>query len=135
MDMEKQRLEELIIDYIDDRLNAVDRETVEQELRTNTDARRLYNELKEVMRAIDESPELDPPANLKRSFDNIIMQEIKASRPAKTVLFHPAFYRVAAAVALLILGAGIGYWVNKYNTQQEGLRQLAHEMETNSRRA
>ena len=129
MDMDKQTLEALIIDYIDDRLNTVDRETVEQELRANTDARRLYNELKEVMRAMDEAPVLDPPENLKRSFDNIISQELKGSRQAKTVLFHPSFYRMAAAVALLILGAGIGYWINKYNTQQEGLRQLAHEME------
>lgn|SRR5687768_2984019 len=133
MDMDKQRLEGLIIDYIDDRLNTVDREMVEQELRTNTDARRLYNELKEVMRAMDESPVLDPPESLKRTFDNLISQELEVSRPAKTVLFHPAFYRVAAAVALLILGAGVGYWINKYNTQQEGMRQLAHEMEVTRR--
>ena len=133
MNIDKQRLEGLIIDYIDDRLNAVDRHMVEQELMTNPDANRLYQELKEVISAMDQSPVLEPSEQLRKNFDRILRDESRGGGEVKTLFFSPAFFRVAAAVALLILGGGVGYWINKYNTQQDNLAQLAKEMEATRR--
>jgi len=49
-------------------------------------------------------------------------------QPAKTLFFQPTYYRVAAAIALLIVGGGIGFWISKYNDQQHELQALANEM-------
>jgi hypothetical protein len=116
--MEKQKLESLLIDYIDNKLNTVDRHNVEQELVRNPDAYKLYEELKEVMHVMDRSARLEPTTKLKSGFEDLLRAEIAAERKTKTVFFQPAFYRVAAAVALLIMGAGIGYWINEKNDER-----------------
>jgi hypothetical protein len=127
--MEKERLEGLIIDYIDDRLNAVDRQLIEQELMKNDDARKLYQELKEVMSAMDQSEPLNPSAALMENFRNNLKKEIELSGNSKTVFFNPALYRIAAAVTLLILGAGIGVWISRNNAEQDRLAAIQREME------
>jgi anti-sigma factor RsiW len=127
--MEKEKLEGLLIDYIDNKLNTVDRQAVEQELVRNPDAYKLYEELKEVMHVMDRSARLEPSQNLKNSFENILQSEITANRQAKTISFQPAFYRVAAAVALLVIGGGIGFFISKQNDKR--LEEIAKQMEEN----
>jgi hypothetical protein len=127
--MEKEKLEGLIIDYIDNRLNTADRHTVEQELAANPDARRLYEELREVIQVMERSDALEPSVKLKQGFDDMLRKEGGAGRRSNMIFFSPSFYRVAAAVALLILGAGAGFWISKYNAQQEALAQLEREMQ------
>jgi hypothetical protein len=126
--MEKEKLESLIIDYIDNKLNTADRLVVEQELIKNPDAYRLYEQLKELVDVIDRSSRLEPTSKLKTGFDALLAEEIKANHKTKVVFFQPAFYRAAAAVALLVLGAGIGYWISKNNDQQERIAQIENEM-------
>jgi hypothetical protein len=127
--MEKQKLESMLIDYIDNRLNSVDRHMVEQELVSNAEAYRLYEELKEVMQAMDRSASLEPSAKLKAGFEDLLKEEIASARQAKTVFFQPALYRVAAAVALLILGGGIGFWISKQNERQLAESERLIELE------
>lgn len=116
--MEKQKLESMLIDYIDNRLNTVDRHMVEQELVSNAESYKLYEELKEVMHLMDRSARLEPSMKLRTGFDDLLKGEMTSARPPKTVFFQPALYRVAAAVALLILGGGIGFWISKQHEQQ-----------------
>jgi hypothetical protein len=129
--MEKEKLESLIIDYIDNKLNDVDRHAIEQELVKNPDAYKLYEELKEVIYVMDKAARLEPSAKLKTGFDALLQNEIKSAGQAKTVFFQPAFYRVAAAVALLILGGGIGFWISKHNDQQERIAVIEKQLEAN----
>jgi hypothetical protein len=134
--MEKQKLESMLIDYIDNRLNTVDRHMVEQELVANAEAYKLYEELKEVMHVMDRSTRLEPGAKLRAGFENLLKEEMAAARQAKTVFFQPALYRVAAAVALLILGGGIGFWISQRNEMQmaesERLKALEEQMKITS---
>ena len=127
--MEKERLEGLIIDYIDDRLNAVDKHVVEQELIRNEDARKLYEELKEVMTAMDQSLPLEPSQALKANFERNLQRELSNSPRGKTVIFTPSFYRVAAAVALVVISGSVGFWISKNNEQQRKLAAIEKEME------
>ena len=126
--MEKEKMESLLIDYIDNRLNAVDKHVIEEELRQNPDAFKLYGELKEVIQAMEQSPPLKPSAAIKENFDKILKDEA-ASAKSGTIFLQPAFFRIAAAVALLILGGGIGFWISKNNEHQNRLADIEREMQ------
>ena len=132
--MEKEKLESLLIDYIDNKLNAVDRHMIEQELVRNAEAFKLYEELREVIQAMDKSARLEPGAGLQSGFEKMLQAEMAAAKPARTIFFQPVFYRVAAAVALLILGGGIGFWISKQHDQrlaaiEEQMKKQKAEME------
>ncbi|MEX1240737.1 MAG: HEAT repeat domain-containing protein [Cyclobacteriaceae bacterium] len=127
--MEKEKLEVLIIDYIDGKLSDADRLSVEQELMRNEDARKLYDELKEVIDLMENSGELTPSTKLKAGFDRILKEEAASSSATRTIYFRPTFYRAAAAVALLVMSGAIGFWISKNNQQQQELAELQREME------
>src|SRR5688572_33190467 len=111
--MEREKLESMLIDYIDNKLNSVDRHMVEQELVKNAEAYKLYEELREVMYVMDRSARLEPSSKLKDNFDSVLKEEMASSKTTKTIFFQPVFYRAAAAVALLIMGVMIGFYVSK----------------------
>ena len=127
--MDTGNLEGKIIDYIDGRLSDEERAGVEQELMRNHKAFTMYEQLKEVMHAMDHAEKFEPSSNLKQRFDESLREEIASSRPGKVVVFPSSFYRIAAAIALLIVGGGIGFWISKHNDQRQELQALAKEME------
>jgi hypothetical protein len=129
--MEKEKLESLLIDYIDNRLNSVDRQTIEKELVSNPAAYKLYEELKEVMYVMDKSARIEPSTALKTNFDNLLKEELASSRQTKTIFFQPAFYRVAAAIALLIIGGGIGFFLSKQNDDR--LARIEKQLEESNK--
>jgi hypothetical protein len=113
--MEKEKLESLLIDYVDNRLNTVDRQAVEQELVRNPEAYKLYEELKEVMHVMDRSARIEPSLKLKTNFEELLRSEMAAAKKTRIISFQPTFYRAAAAVALLVIGGGIGFFISKQN--------------------
>ncbi|SKC89079.1 HEAT repeat domain-containing protein [Ohtaekwangia koreensis] len=129
--MNKETLETLLIDYIDGKLTHEEKLQVEQELVNNKDAYILYEQLKEVMHAMDRSSKLEPSASLQSSFNTLLQEEIKAVKKPKVIFLQPSFYRVAAAVTLLILGAGLGYWISKYQRQQQEIALIQKQLEEN----
>lgn len=128
-DMERERLETLLIDYIDGKLGAAERLTVEQELVNNNAAYKLYEELREVIHAVDNASRLETPPSLKSNFDRMLKAEMAAAPGPRSIFFTPAFYRVAAAVTLLVIGGGMGYWISTYQRQQNEIAELKKEME------
>jgi hypothetical protein len=129
MSIERNKLESLLIDYIDGQLNAADQQLVEQELVQNVEAQKQYKQLVEVMQAMDKTESLTPSTKVKAAFDQMLQAEINTERKTKTVFFSPAWYQVAAGVALLVVGGGIGYWISQQNRQNEELMALKKEME------
>jgi type II secretory pathway component PulJ len=129
MNMGREKLESLLIDYIDGKLSDEDKQRVEQELIGDEAAYTLYEQLKVVMNAMDKSSRLNPSDKMKGNFEKALQAEIAVERKSKTVFFTPAFYRAAAAIALLVVGGGIGYWVSQQNRQNEELLALQKEMQ------
>jgi anti-sigma-K factor RskA len=129
--MEKERLEALLIEYIDDTLAEADRKAVEQLLASNEEAKKLYEQLQRVLTSINYSTELEPSASLKESFNQLLEREIAANKKSKVVFFTPSFYKVAAAAVLLVVGGGIGYWVNKSLEREQELAEIKRALEEN----
>jgi len=127
--MEKEKLESLLIDYIDGKLNEADCSLVEQELARNEEAYAMYEQLREVIQAMEKSNSLEPGISLKRSFDKVLKTELDSLQPkGKVVSFQSYAYRIAAGVVLVMLGVSIAYQVNKSYRQEQELARLQTEM-------
>jgi hypothetical protein len=125
--MEQDKLESLLIDYIDGRLNSVDKHYVEQELLKNPRSFKLYEELKEVIHIMNRRLPVEPSVKLKSSFATMLEEEIKISGKQKLIHLNPWWYRAAAAVALLIVGVSLGFWISAYNQRQQEIARLEAE--------
>ncbi len=128
--MEKEKLENLIIDYIDGHLTDGERASLESELARNGEAHQLYEQLKAVMHAMDKSASLEPSAQLKSSFEKALLEEMKGKPRGRQVFFQPTFFQAAAAVALVLSGVAIGFWINETNQQKEEMLALRREVES-----
>jgi hypothetical protein len=126
--MDRMNLESMLIDYIDGRLAEAEQKEVQQEISENESSRKLYEQLRVVMQALDRSPELEPSATLRMNFEKALRAELRPPM-ARQVFFSSVVYRAIAAVLLVMIGAGIGYWVNKNQQQQSELASLRKEME------
>lgn len=132
--MDSEKFEMQLIDFIDGKLTEAERHEVEQELMRNEKAYKLYEQLKQVIRAMDHAKKLEPPPHMKEQFDRLLAAEVAAAKKTKVIFFQPAFYRVAAAVALLVMGGGLGFWISKQHDQQEEITRLKLEMEATKSR-
>jgi len=131
--MEKDKLEGMMMDYIDGKLNDVDKKMLEQELTGNAESYKRYAQYKEIMVLMNRASLSEPSANLKVNFENMLQQEIAAMPKQKTVLFTPVFmYRAAAVIALVIAGAGGGYYISKQ--QHETAQRLAMQQQIDATR-
>jgi anti-sigma factor RsiW len=127
--MDKHKLESQLIDYIDGKLNDTERKLIEQELMQNAEAFSLYEQLKEVMQLMGTSQGLEPSLKMRSSFDDLLQQEMKDAKKTKVIFFWPVFYRVAAAVTLLIVGVSLGFWISQYERQQDELEAVKKQLE------
>jgi hypothetical protein len=125
--MNKEQLESLLIDYIDGKLNSIDKHKIEQELMSNAASYKLYEELKTVMQAMAQAAPLEPAKRMRSSFDTMLADEMGKAPKARSVVFTPTLYKVAATVAFLVLSAGMIYMVNRYQEQQAELAQVKAE--------
>jgi hypothetical protein len=128
--MEKEVLESLLIDYIDGTLSPSDRLRVEQELAQNEASRTLYDQLRTVMGALEHSETVEPGEHLRTVFAKTLQQEVANNKSGKTIFFRPVFYRAAAAIALVMVGVSIGYWIDKNQSRENELLALKKEVES-----
>ncbi len=130
--MEKEKLESLLIDYIEGQLTADQQKKVEELMAQNPEVAKLHAQLKEVMTLMDESREAEPSASLKTKFEAALSNEIQQSK-GKQVFFQPWLLRAAAGIGFLIVGIAIGYWINESNQQKAEMVALKKEVEENKR--
>ena len=128
--MEKEKLEALLIEYIDGNLNETDRLQVEQELAKSDEAYLLYEQLRQVIQLIEKSEAIEPGSKLKQGFDSFLKTEIGSNQKpkGKTLFFQSNVHRIAAGVVLVMLGISIAYQVNKNYKQEQELTKLQNEM-------
>jgi hypothetical protein len=127
--MEKEKMESLLIDYIDGKLNDADRSFIEQQLIQNPEAKKLHDQLRTVLSALDATGELEPVTRLKDSFNQILQEEIRKNTPTRSLFFQPVIYRAAAVAALVMAGVAIGFWINNNNQREVELLALRKEVE------
>lgn len=127
--MEKDKLESLLIDYIDGQLNETDRKMVEELLREDMNAKKLYDQLDVVIKAMNESKDLEPSSKVARQFDAFLQEEIKKNSNQTKVISLNWFYRVAAAVALIVVGGGVGYWISQQQKNADAIITMQAELE------
>ncbi len=128
--MEKEKLEALLIDYIDGKLTETEYREVDEELKRNAEARKMYEQLKQVISAMESSASIEPTMKLKSGFDQLLQKEISQMKKekGKVLFFQPAFFRVAAAIAAVVVIGGIGFWINKQQHQINELEAMRKEM-------
>ncbi len=133
--MEKEKLESLLIDYIDGNLSDAERAMVEKELEQTESTAKLYSQLKEVMDLMANSKTKIPGISLKQNFEKALQEEIERGKTTtgKQIFFQPWVLRVAAAVVLVMLGVGIGNWINTTRQRDQELAKLKEEVENNKR--
>jgi len=127
--MDKERLESLLIDYIDGNLDEDSRAEVENELRESEEAMRLYAQLKNLLSTINKVAPHDPPSKLQSSFAKQLADEIGNSEKSRSLFFQPYIYRIAAALALVMAGVAVGYWINRRTGHDQELASLRKEMQ------
>lgn len=126
--MEKEKLEGIIIDYIDGRLSAREVEEVEKLLSKSYEAQRLHQELREVMSIMDGSNTLQELGGHEVTFAKNL-KSVQATKEKSGIVFlHPVLYRVAAAIALVMVGIAGGFWINKNYQHNQELAVLRKEM-------
>ncbi len=126
--MEREKLEVLLMDYIDGNLSSADKSVVEQLLSENNEAQQLHNELKEVMGLMDSSKTLEVIGGHEVKFAVALKSEQERLGRAKVVMFHPMILKVAAAIALVAVGIAGGFWINNNYQQSRELASLRKEM-------
>lgn len=131
--MDKETLENKIIDYIDGKGTEQERAVVESELAHNKTSYALYEQLREVMTTMDKVKPLEPSGKLKLEFEKALQEEIAAQKKTKTIFFSPVFYRAAAAVLLVMAGVAIGNWINNNQQQEKELAELKQQVDENRR--
>jgi len=127
--MEKEKLESLLIDMIDGSLDARTQQEVDNILAADPEARVMLEQLRKVTSAIERSSELEPRRGMKAKFLKVLEEETEKTATGKQVYFQPAMFRIAAAVALVLSGVAIGYWVNKNQQHENEMALLRREME------
>lgn len=127
--MDKEKRESLLIDFIDGKLNDSDRQNVARMLAEDEAVYNTYRELKEVIQAMDNVPALEPSAAAQAKFDAMLSNEQRDAQPRTVTFPATTWYRVAAAVALLVVGGGIGFLVSRYQQQETEIAHLRQEKE------
>jgi hypothetical protein len=126
MKMRCEDIQSVLIDFLDDRMDAIRRQEVVTHLEVCENCRQEESQLRELLRAVAETPEEQPPGTLRENFKRMMQtppatsgvaetSRDSAETPVKKLPLHlPAIgwnspvSRVAVAILLLLTGFGIG---------------------------
>ncbi len=121
-----------LIDYLEGNLPAPQRQALERELAGSAELRRELEDLRTVLRDLEGVEEEAPPARLRDRFYAFLDEEKESSqaeaRKHRFRLGAPD-WRIAAAVALLVIGVGFGALWQRNLRQQEQIQALVDEVQ------
>lgn len=127
--MEREKLESMLIDYIDGKLSGEERGVIEKAIADDVKVSHLYDQFREVIQAMESSSALQPSERLRLGFDQILNEEIRRSGETKTVFLKPVFYRIAAAIAFFVVAGGIGFWISEQRRHSAEMLAMKNEVE------
>lgn len=131
-EFDKEKMNELMMELLDGNLSGELKDYVEKYIAKHEEAKKEFEELREIHSIMDMSVEFEPEASLKNQFELDLAEESAKTktdrREAKVIAFRfgwPA--RIAAGIAILAVGYFIGI---QFNSKNNELAQLRKEMET-----
>jgi hypothetical protein len=120
MNAETQHLDFLISQYVDGTLEVAGKKSVEQNLLTNPEARRLYAEHRDVQDLLDDYGSRIPLINWGE-FDAQLDARLEAeARGKQRVSIFRRRLRPVAAAAALVVAAALGYTWHAYSHESVG---------------
>lgn len=130
-------MQDKLIDYLEGTLSAAEVKKMDAVLESDEDLRQEMEALRATFQAMDEVEMVDPPASLKTSFHSFLEEEQARQLRQKDTpvrrLWRPMELGIAAAIALLILGTGMGIlWQN--NQKQQAQLSVLQEEVANTRK-
>lgn len=124
--MKEDKLLQLLTDYFDGNLSNEEIQAVENELNTNASARKIFEQLNEVLGTIEDSQELEPSQKLQQNFDALLVAEMEKKKVGgKIVFFQSLYFKAAAVVLMLIVAGGVGYFIS----EEQNNHRLAEKIE------
>jgi hypothetical protein len=81
------------------------------------------------------STKIEPTTRLKRGFEQMLREEEIQLKKGRVVFFQPSLFRVAAAVAFVVLGGAIAFIIARQNQQSHELKQTLMAMLENQQSA
>jgi hypothetical protein len=127
--MENKWTEEQIIDYIAGELPEAEVKALAEDLRTLPELQSQYEELSGLLGTLSQLPDRAPGDEMQKRFDRMLAAAKAGEARVLTLSLKTWLPRIAAAVALLIVGAGIGWQLSRSNQQAEQLARLQAELE------
>lgn len=132
MAMKCEEIELLLVDYIDNTLEAPVSEEVSAHLQHCERCRDVHTSFVRLHEEIDATEMEAPDNSLRENFYHMLQAEINKQVVAETppakairIRFTPVVMRIAAAVALLVTGVLTGYWISSMVQQQRQQGQMA----------
>lgn len=140
--METEKMRSLMIDHIDGILTGELRIYVENHINRNPDAKKEFDQLKELITAIDNNVDIEVPKSGKTDFLTMleeqkndtnkgkipVQKKSKIGAPrSRSISISKNFYRIAAAVTLLVIGYFGGMMLHTNKKEMEALRMEMNE--------
>ena len=75
--MEKEKLESMMIEFVDGILNDADRQMIEHEIMNNPAAADLFRQTNEVIRSLAQATSIEPTGKLKTNFERMLFEEVQ----------------------------------------------------------
>ena len=127
--MDREKLESMVIEYVDGTLDASEREKFEFLLGTNMETSHLFHQTKMILEAMERSSQLEPSGELKSKFESELQKMLRKKQARIISISQKMVYRIAAGIALILVSGTMFYWINKSVQQERELTRLKQEME------
>lgn len=129
---DQEKMRSLMMDHIDGNLTGELSKYVENHINKSEKARKEYEQLKEVMKLMDEDPELEPDPRGKGQFMEMLenAKNQTATEDQKVINLQFSWntlYKVAAAIALVVIGFLGGKLITSDNREMEALQRELQE--------
>ena len=122
----REEITALLIEYLEGSLLPDERQALEARLATDANLRRELESLREVIDTLDAIPREEPSPMLRQRFESLLAAEMKETRSGLRI-YHWE-WAAAAAIALLIIGSGLGVLWQKNLRQQQQIDALITEV-------
>lgn len=132
MKMDRARIEELLITYIEGQLSGEQKAFVEAKIKEDTVIRKMYHDYLALYQMMEDSPEEVPEDWLSQDFQQMLERE-KQSKEEKIIpikgLTKTIWFKVAASVALIAIGVLIGRFWTENSSRDREIMVLQQDLE------